>query len=650
MSAFAKRIRLNLTRLADRTVPSTVTATTTARPFDFTATGTLTTSTIDTSGSAPLTTTDTTAVTLNGELDYTDQDNGTASLVGLSGAGTGNQPGGRDSFAETTQGQLALTDTDGIITTPTPLTANVNWMTPSNATGIDLLGPQNATGTFDTSNFQLNAGWTNADGSTGSLTATLAPKSSSPTDLSISNETLTVEPDGTLTLDFTANATGNLIPSTLVPINPTAPNTTSHDFPVAAITAQWQSADGTFQQTDLDVPVYWNTGQIVVHDTELTPPSWATSLKVSIDAANAVAESDETNNDWTGTFSNPNAVPPPVAPPPAPPPTVASFAVVPGTAAAPAAQIQWLAANGTVLAQTTAIPDFNGAVAIASADINGDGIPDLAVAAGSGGGPRVRVLDGKTGDVIADFFAFDASFRGGASIALGDLDGNGKLELVAGAGNGGGPQVSVFDPLTGQLQNAFFAYDSSGRGGVSVAAANLNLPDIEAVPLSDPGDAAAPSGGAAQIITAPGPGEGNTLEVFDGNGSAIFQSVLPIGANSGAAVSTSLDPASGAMVVTVAPDDGSALVKFRSQLAASEPLLTALPPDEGSLPPPVAPSPPPPPPPASNFTLMGGSLISETPPPTTSTPGMTLSNGVLTGIPLPAPKPSGLTLVGDQLE
>ncbi|HEY3788068.1 MAG TPA: hypothetical protein VGL71_04395, partial [Urbifossiella sp.] len=91
MSASAKRVRLELNRLDQRNVPSTVNAVTTARDFDFVGSGTLIATTIDSSGSVPLTTTSNTAVTINGELDYTNNTTGTASLVGISGTGTGNQ-------------------------------------------------------------------------------------------------------------------------------------------------------------------------------------------------------------------------------------------------------------------------------------------------------------------------------------------------------------------------------------------------------------------------------------------------------------------------------------------------------------------------------------------------------------------------------
>jgi hypothetical protein len=69
--------------------------------------------------------------------------------------------------------------------------------------------------------------------------------------------------------------------------------------------------------------------------------------------------------------------------------------------------------------------------------------------------------------------------------------------LVTGADFGGGPQVNVYN-FQGVLSFAFYAYNKNFRGGVRVAVADVT------------GD------GIPDVITAPGPGGGPDVRVFDG--------------------------------------------------------------------------------------------------------------------------------------
>ena len=114
---------------------------------------------------------------------------------------------------------------------------------------------------------------------------------------------------------------------------------------------------------------------------------------------------------------------------------------------------------------------FTGGVQTAVADVNYDGISDVIVGAGPGGGPRVQVFNGATNftTTLFDFFAFSTAFSGGVSVAGGDFNADGFADIVVGAGPGGGPQVNIFDGQTGNVLTQFFAYGENFRGGVTVA-------------------------------------------------------------------------------------------------------------------------------------------------------------------------------------
>ncbi|MDA1014623.1 MAG: carbonic anhydrase family protein [Planctomycetota bacterium] len=134
---------------------------------------------------------------------------------------------------------------------------------------------------------------------------------------------------------------------------------------------------------------------------------------------------------------------------------------------------------------------FQGNVHTAAGDINGDGVVDIIAAAGRGGGPRVQVFDGSNGSILRDFLAYDPDFRGGVYIAAGDVDGDGDIDIITGAGEGGGPHVRVFDGTTGAVMRDFFAFDPAFRGGVRIAAGDVNGDgDIDIVASTGPGAAA----------------------------------------------------------------------------------------------------------------------------------------------------------------
>jgi hypothetical protein len=123
-------------------------------------------------------------------------------------------------------------------------------------------------------------------------------------------------------------------------------------------------------------------------------------------------------------------------------------------------------------------PGFTGEIHIASGDyngdFNGDGIGDIVVGAGEGGGPAVAIIDSQTGHVIAEFFAFDPAFRGGIDVATLDANLDGVMDIIVGAGHGGGPHVKIFNGKDLSLLFSFYAYANNFTGGVSICALDVN--------------------------------------------------------------------------------------------------------------------------------------------------------------------------------
>jgi uncharacterized protein YkwD len=140
---------------------------------------------------------------------------------------------------------------------------------------------------------------------------------------------------------------------------------------------------------------------------------------------------------------------------------------------------------------------FRGGVRVATGDVNGDGFDDIITGAGAGGGPHVKVFDGKTGSVLTSFFAYGAGFAGGVFVAAGDVNGDGHADIITGAGAGGGPHVRVISGANGQELASYFAYPAGFLGGVNVAAGDVN------------GD------GKADVITGAGAGGGPLVRVFN---------------------------------------------------------------------------------------------------------------------------------------
>lgn len=233
-----------------------------------------------------------------------------------------------------------------------------------------------------------------------------------------------------------------------------------------------------------------------------------------------------------GLASPPVSAAPPVVAPPAPrasPPAPASppvsapvTAVGPsvtatGTAAVTAAPSGWAVAldagvyasqvfvfraDGSLAMSVTPYGNgYRGGVRFARADFTGDGIPDLITVPAGGIEARLRVWDGATGALLADFAPF-AGYTGGLWVAIGDVNGDGVPDAAFGTDGGTLPLVTVLSGRDASVMGTFYAYAPGQTGGVRLAIGDVNRD------------------GYADVVTASGAGA-PLVSVFDGRALAL---------------------------------------------------------------------------------------------------------------------------------
>src|SRR5439155_10901526 len=111
---------------------------------------------------------------------------------------------------------------------------------------------------------------------------------------------------------------------------------------------------------------------------------------------------------------------------------------------------------------------FTGGVNMSVGDINADGKADIVTGTGPTGGPEVKVFSGLNSNLIFDFNAFEGSFRGGVVVSTGDWNGDGRTDIIGSRGPGGLPEVAVYNGINTNVIGDFNAYATSFNGGVRV--------------------------------------------------------------------------------------------------------------------------------------------------------------------------------------
>lgn len=160
---------------------------------------------------------------------------------------------------------------------------------------------------------------------------------------------------------------------------------------------------------------------------------------------------------------------------------------------------------------------------VAAGDVNGDGKSDIIVGSGPGGLPRVCVFDGSNNAELYNFFAFDTTFRGGVYVAAGDVTDDGKADMIVGSGAGMAASVRVFDGKDSASVQALQPYNASFTGGVRVSAVDANLD------------------GQVDIVTGQGP-NGKRVRIFEGRTQELLAGYQPFGSSFGSGLFVGGDP------------------------------------------------------------------------------------------------------------
>jgi uncharacterized delta-60 repeat protein len=206
---------------------------------------------------------------------------------------------------------------------------------------------------------------------------------------------------------------------------------------------------------------------------------------------------------------------------------------------------------------STFTPSFNFVLG----DVLGDNAPELIVAPEGGAQPIVKIFDPVTGALIKSIRVFGTTATHGVRLVTGNTDLAGKRELIVSQGVGGQPLVRVFNAETGALVQQIQVFAPTFTAGVFVAAGNVNsdgredlivsagggAPVVKVFSVVVPGSptllkahrpfpnsfttgvriAAFPlADGGTKVIAAPGPGLAPHVKLFDADTGAVLSSFL----------------------------------------------------------------------------------------------------------------------------
>ena len=178
---------------------------------------------------------------------------------------------------------------------------------------------------------------------------------------------------------------------------------------------------------------------------------------------------------------------------------------------------------------------FRGSVRVATGDVTGDGVPEIIVSPGRNRVGQIRVFTptpiGSTN--YAELPAYRTlpfgAFRGGVEVTVGDVNGDGIGDIIAGQSSNAGlvraflvnPNAS--DPVANSPYRSFRGFPGPYTGGVMIAAGDFGTysKGVQTSSLPD---------GIAEIAVGSNAGMKATVKIYDVSGTPkVVRTIQPIG-------------------------------------------------------------------------------------------------------------------------
>src|SRR5919108_1340626 len=185
-------------------------------------------------------------------------------------------------------------------------------------------------------------------------------------------------------------------------------------------------------------------------------------------------------------------------------------------------------------------PTYHQGIRVAVGDVNGDGRNEIVTAPGRSAFTELRVFDGRTFQQLGTVLPFkDAVWWAGAYVATGDTNGDGRAEIVEGLDSGCCTTLHVLDAVSGDDLAGFFPYGNRSEVGARVASGDVSGDGRAELLASAIGstriDFYAPTGGPAfRSIDTNAGGETGPMAFavgdVSGNARAVIVAAVPTGA------------------------------------------------------------------------------------------------------------------------